>query len=157
MKTDPDNKILDILDTNLRYSSLFNYSLDGTKWNVRARHRKNWESWKCWDVLISLHPSVWMQYSQRSTHSLVLGSLKECCVLPHSGPNVWMGDLAFAHGLQHCERRCLVDGLNGCIYTREGTYQLHPLPSGPQFVGKFCGSYPAQAPCMGNLLICSQH
>lgn len=56
-----------------------------TRWNqvnVRARHRKNWKSWKCWDVLIyvySLHPSVWMQYSQRSTHSLVLGSLKECC------------------------------------------------------------------------------
>ena len=110
---------------------------------------------RCAD-LCSLHPSVWMQYSQRSTHSLVLGSLKECCVLPRWGPNVWMGDLEFAHGLQPCERSCLVDGLNGCIYTREGTYQLHSLPSGPQFVGKFCGSYPAQAPCMGNLLICSQ-
>lgn len=37
MKTDPDNKILDILDTNLRDSSLF------TRWNqvnVRARYQK---------------------------------------------------------------------------------------------------------------------
>ena len=42
----------------------------------------------------------------------------------------------FHTGARMCEWRYLVDGLNGCIHTREGTYQLHSLPSWPQFVGE---------------------